>query len=84
MLDEVQPGRTAFPGVVQYPGQRDPRVAGEIGEHAKILALVHQVQRPALNEQINHETAKKEMRDLIDEVRPKALRERLRKVWAKL
>jgi hypothetical protein len=78
------PARTAFPDVVQYPGQRDPRVAGEIGEHAKILALVHQVQRPALNEQIDHETAKKEMRDLIDEVRLKALRERLLKVWAKL
>jgi len=55
MLDEVQPSRAAFSGIVQYPGQRDTRVAGEIGKHAKILSLVHQVQRPALNEQIDQQ-----------------------------
>ena len=30
-----------------------------------------------------HKTAKEEMRELIDEVKPKALRERMLKVWAK-
>jgi hypothetical protein len=31
-----------------------------------------------------HKTPKEEMRELIDAVKPKALRERLLKVWAKL
>jgi hypothetical protein len=30
-----------------------------------------------------HKTLKEEMRELIDAVKPKALRERLLKVWAK-
>jgi integrase len=31
-----------------------------------------------------HKTPKEEMRELLDQVKPKALRERLVKVWAKL
>jgi hypothetical protein len=31
-----------------------------------------------------HKTPKKEMRVMLDQVKPKALRERLLKVWAKL
>ena len=30
-----------------------------------------------------HKTPKEEMRELLDQVKPKALRERLLKVWAK-
>jgi len=35
MLDEVQPSRAAFPGIVQYPGQRDPRVAARLANMRK-------------------------------------------------
>jgi hypothetical protein len=31
-----------------------------------------------------HRTPKEEMREILNEVKPKALRERLLKVWAKL
>jgi hypothetical protein len=31
-----------------------------------------------------HKTPKEEMREMLNEVKPKALRERLLKVWAKL
>jgi hypothetical protein len=31
-----------------------------------------------------HKTPKEEMREMLDEVKPKGLRERMLKVWAKL
>jgi hypothetical protein len=52
------------------PGREDPRQ----GLHSAMPRLLTD----------GHKAPKEEMRELLNEVKPKALRERLLKVWAKL
>ena len=61
------------------PGQEDFRLALEGAMPTLLTASA--MPRLLTN---GHKTAKEEMREMLNEVKPKALRERLLKVWEKL
>ena len=64
------------------PGQEDFRLALE-GAMPKLLTMGSAEREPKKAQVEQGGSAKQEMRELLGQVKPKALRERLLKVWAK-
>jgi hypothetical protein len=65
------------------PGQEDFWLALE-GAMPKLLTMGNAEREPKKAQVEHGRPAREEMRELLDRVKPKALRERLLKVWAKL